>query len=576
MLEAKYNIANSLGERLPQIIEAFVKFYGEDERERITQKLTEASYIGYLRLDDYSTLEYNCKESIGFEVGKMFVEKIGLEPTKENVKRLVGEGVGTFSDRLGNFYENYGASKEWQQNSALRYIQEAFGDESVTIGSPEYQEYADVLLSYKPAYEEALALYNERLKVFQPYFELHKELENLQKRINQKYQAKYLEAISEYLPEEDKTKMDEEYLFNLDCYETLVGFSWDSKCLLDAFSSESSEKLEDPKVVDFIKNNIVEDRIKYYKKMGLDLGDDYEDYVESKKAQAITPSPEMVAKIIGIREDLAKKRTNELYKSLPTFIALREKLDKIGLLNKSDGLLRNVRDGATCICPNLCYVDGKLVVHPIMYISGATDTDYMDCRIIHECNHIYELSLLNFDGENAEFCSGWDIVKDGMMSSAEEEETYEDDGSHRDFELLNEIINELIAQDITRIMHEANVSLYGDPKTAKNDGATSYQYAARLVYEFYEEYKDVIIESRKNRNLDVLFNKIGRENFEALNDLVHEYLEYFVGFKLYSTLDALRAGQENDDTRYYKEATRRSKEIMERIRNHKIESSFRL
>ena len=576
MIDARLDITNSLEQKLPLIIEAFVKFYGEEERERIIEKLTEATYVGYLRISDYLTLVCDCEGAVSKEVAKTFFEKIGLEPTDDLTYRFFGSCLTTLSDELKNFYEDYGSDKEYKRKHVLNILKRLFNDEELTPDSEKYQKYCEMVLSYKTAYEEAVKEFDAKTEILDQYNQLYAVFKDFEKKINMKYKQKYLNALSDHLSEEDKKRIDDEYNYNMDCYETLIGFSWNNKCLLDAFSEENDEKLKDPKTNDFYRDSVISDRIKYYKKMGVDLGDDYEDYLESEEARKITPSHEFVNEVLSLRDKLTKEMDTELYSTLPTVLALKEKLGRVGLVSKSDGLVRNVRDGGTCICPNLITNNGQVVVHPIMYIGGATGQDIFDCRIIHECNHIYELSLLDYDGENVRYCSGWDVVEEGIVKTEEEVDNSYDDGTHRDYELLNEIINELLAQDITRTMHEAGIYLYSSPENAKNNGATSYQYAARLVIDFYNEFKPLIIESRKNHNLGILFNRIGEENFMALNDLIHEYLEYFVGFKLYNTIDAIKNGKENDDTRFYMEATRRSNEILERIRSHKIDSSFRL
>ena len=45
----------------------------------------------------------------------------------------------------------------------------------------------------------------------------------------------------------------------------------------------------------------------------------------------------------------------------------------------------------------------------------------------------------------------------------------------------------------------------------------------RFVYEFYQTFKEEIIASRKGYNMDVLFNKVGIDNFLVLNTLCYEY-----------------------------------------------------
>ena len=44
-----------------------------------------------------------------------------------------------------------------------------------------------------------------------------------------------------------------------------------------------------------------------------------------------------------------------------------------------------------------------------------------------------------------------------------------------------------------------------------------------VVEEFYETYKKEIIESRKNGNIEVIYNEIGEDNFNELNELIKDF-----------------------------------------------------
>ena len=70
-----------------------------------------------------------------------------------------------------------------------------------------------------------------------------------------------------------------------------------------------------------------------------------------------------------------------------------------------------------------------------------------------------------------------------------------------------------------------------------------------------DTYKNEFIESRKNGNLSVVLDVIGKENFEALNDLFYE----FSLFRIYQYLDA---GKETEETIKFNEICSKRNEIL--------------
>ena len=50
------------------------------------------------------------------------------------------------------------------------------------------------------------------------------------------------------------------------------------------------------------KDKVIKDRINYFKARGLDLGNNYQNYVDSKLAQEIWPSNNGILQITSIRE----------------------------------------------------------------------------------------------------------------------------------------------------------------------------------------------------------------------------------------------------------------------------------
>ena len=120
-------------------------------------------------------------------------------------------------------------------------------------------------------------------------------------------------------------------------------------------------------------------------------------------------------------------------------------------------------------------------------------------------------------------------------------------------ELFNEIVNELIAQEISQIMSDMGIYIFNTPENKKIRGGTGYESTSFLVREFYNNYKQEIIESRKNGNISVILDAVGKENFDALNQLFHEFGENFDHFSLHTAIQGLKEGSQDEKTIKLKE-----------------------
>jgi len=138
----------------------------------------------------------------------------------------------------------------------------------------------------------------------------------------------------------------------------------------------------------------------------------------------------------------------------------------------------------------------------------------------------------------------------------------------RPYELFNEIINELIAQDISEIMHKKNIFIFDNPKLSKYNNSTSYEHSLFLVKEFFNEFKDKIIASRRNGQIHIILDEVGKENFDELNSLFEIYFENFSGFKIYNLLSDLKDNKDTEQTRIYNDLVARKDKIMEKMRTH--------
>ena len=115
-------------------------------------------------------------------------------------------------------------------------------------------------------------------------------------------------------------------------------------------------------------------------------------------------------------------------------------------------------------------------------------------------------------------------------------------------------------------MHENNMYVFDNPQNSKTTHTTSYEHSLFLVKDFFNEFKDKIIESRRNGNIEAIFQEVGKENFDELNSLFEIYFENFSGFKIYNLISSLRNKEDNEMTRIYYDLVDRKNKIMDKMR----------
>ena len=195
----------------------------------------------------------------------------------------------------------------------------------------------------------------------------------------------------------------------------------------------------------------------------------------------------------------------------------------------------------------------------------------IDHNIVHELNHLFELSLSKVEEDHYEVICGWDVIN-GTINQRERKpvDTLTEDKTKRSYELFSEIINELIAQEICEILQQEKKHVFDTEENAKIRHTTSYEHTFFLVRDFFQEFKKEIIESRSNGNIEVIWNKVGKENFDELNELFHVFFEHFQGFKVYSLMQSLKNKEDTQQTRIYYDLVEKRDKILEKMRKHSM------
>ena len=417
-------------------------------------------------------------------------------------------------------------------------------------------------------YKDILTEYDKYLQSLKKPEEYLKKCNELKKELNKKYTAVFINEFKYLFTEEELKQIEENnnkgYIVKIinKKTENYFSYSLNSPTLIDAFSIESEEILSTGK--SWRKDNIIKDRIRFFKNLGIDLGDNYEEYINHQDIQKIFPSlKELSEKIISKRKDLYTRMMNEYYTSLEEYKINIARVEKEGLLDKDHGYNANAYErSGTFVTTNVKNTESGIIMYPMLCLSIGGLSEYLDHALIHELNHVYELTLQKAEGNKYYANCGWDEVYGEYFNKAQDVVSIEERETKREYELFNEIINELISQEITEILFASDGHIFNTKEDAKIKGGTSYESSLFLVKDFYNIYKKEIIESRRIGDMTELFNTIGKENFESLNKLFHEFYESFPGLSFYSVINSMKKKEETEQTKILYDIVRKKDEIL--------------
>lgn len=538
-----------------------------------------------------------------FRLGKEGRKKEYLSDAFNTLKEYIpGLTIEEFQEMVttGQILEKYKDVKPWIYNNIAYFIdldncerqyKRAFNkakellhkiDKDITLDNfQESLESSEIqaLNVIATAYPKMLEEYNASLG---PGTQIYRELEEYEKfkaKVNEKNYKEYLLENLDLIPQINREVVKNYILsgennYQIDEYiRIFLPVSLDSEHPIEIFSKEQDEILKSSEESDWKKDRIKKRRIKYFNTVGIKLGDDYASYEESDVVKRYTPSYEEVERSKQIQQAKQNKRNIELFEQDPKVKPIREKITSLELLDKEDSFNAKIYNDSytgTFINPNVQRTKNGYRIYPLL-VMRFSKSDYLDHDLIHELNHIFELSLESADEEQYTTYCGWEKISEQLAGKEKKEiDTTDVSREIRDYELLNEIINELIAQDIGNMMHQSGIYIFNSKEKASMKNATSYEHTFFLVKEFFETFKDKILESRRNGNIHIIWNAVGKENFDSLNSLFKVFQDNFSGFKIYNLLDDLREKRETERTKVYYEIIERRDEILRKMNAHSM------
>lgn len=571
----------TIEEAIPSIIEAFVTFYGEENRTYIEEKFKNLVIVGYGLPERISGILYEIKKNKTNELKEKFFEKAGIKEQRDSLESLLFSNYSFAYPSLMplqnyiNFLEEnkYGKKDKYIRNKAVEFLEkfnskvtEKNMDKLIKKGA--FKE-IDKLI---PLYKEMLEEFKQEQKKLEEYEKISEEYEQQKRNLSQKYWFDLLEEFSYLFPKEEielVTKNFKQYghISTTDCkkIDAYLGSYLKQIPLIDAFSEESNLLLLDGS--EWKQESIINDRVRFFKLMGIDLGNDYQSYMNNEECKKLIPSEQIIEKILKAKETLDSKMMIEYFENTKEYKENRQRIEEYKLINKNDEYNSNAYiKNKNFVSPNIVR-DVKTRLFPLMCINVHLE-EYLDKTVIHELNHVFELELVEITDAGCVFNCGWDRLGGKVADEPRKVKTVSEKEKVRKYELFSEIINELICEEITNIMHDKGIFIFNTKDNFKIKGGTAYEHTLFLVSEFYNTYKKEIIESRKSGNIEILFDRVGKENFEALNNLFHIFDENLGGLEYYDLIESLNKDEDTELTRAFYELCVKRDEILERMRNY--------
>ena len=564
---------------LPDIINAFAVYYGVSTEE-VEKKFSQISIVGVITPEELKRNLQDIRKNIFNELLDNMLDNLGYADTKQNeMKRILFAGYtldyqNLFPiDKYATYIKDKEAFTNYRREEVVEFLRNF--DENVNasnlnalIDSGAFS-FLDPILEQ---YEMMKKHYKERIEGLKPYQEyVDKSLKLKDELEDREKDQLYLDFIDLIPQNERELSLLEEKRtghkigFSMDVANSVVGLSLSYESKIEAFSEENSKLLLSG---GWRADSIKRDRISFFKSYGIDLGNNYEDYLNNESCKKLIPNEELVQRIKQRRGEAYTRFLNNYINSLDGYVKTREKIDRLGLLDKNDGInAKAYLNSRAFVSPNLVKKDGNYQLHSILCLNLGSLLEYLDSALLHELNHVYELSLLSASESEIKVISGWDVISE-RFSDKEDVVDIESDGKKRSCELLSEIINEIICQEIHELMLSNEKTIFNEPNTTKIHGGTSYENMLFLVKDFYRTYSKEIKESRKEGRVEYLFDVVGEENFNALSELLQEFYEQFPTGRYFKVMDDLANKKDSKEINDLKLIIAKRDKILEKMQEY--------
>lgn len=527
---------------IPDIVNAYAKVFGTEYKDIIEKRINSVIYVTYKNpggMYDYIQFLKRCKKK---ELAIKFLEKIGVDVSKdckkyadrldENLDDLIDNYMGSYLGIDSNFRIYLGV-KAWlptDKDTNIKEITEAKiefinffrGKNSNLITeenfeefckTDEYKEIYDEIQGYLQILEQLSIEYRNYLQSIESYQEYIDNEQNRKENMETIHTKALYEKIEKYLTEDLRKFLDEKYSSIDEKSKTFFDDGVSAKSCFEFFSKESENKLNASSISEDDKSLIYYYRTMYFKKLGFVIEneesfktnkDKYNYIIQQNDIQKLILPEDNIREIISLKKEAFEEFQKDFIYSSEHWL---EKSDNLEVKEWIYKRIINKIIGISGICQ-------KGEFRPALFFTVRKEEGgTLDYLLLHELCHVCET-----EGKDTKILRcGFDLADSDTSKNPY-------DSTKRKYERLNETITDIFAVEAVQILHEEGIYIFEQPEYTiedVNDRNTS-NVCKNLLKPFMQQYREQIIRARILGNMKELYEVIGKENFEELNDIINK------------------------------------------------------
>ena len=519
------NIFDPLDSKIDEIIENFVEYYGEQHRERITQRLKNTTCI------------FTSRKTTAFSSATDSVEMYYKDKTKF-IYKLLFSSVASYQPKQDSFFNTPQDAVDLQfalVNNKLDYktydmltdMIEMFNLENPRFPLENYSHATidkwlqnpinknivvgtlnKIILNYETKYKYLLYSFkHEKELSLKQLKEYDKVIDDIEKQADKNVQN----IIKNYILDKNPNFKNLEQERIEDNIETF----------LSLLQGGAEEFLSDTPYFSYQKNLMMD----LFKNLGFDFGENLDNYKKSAELIKCVFNPQLLSQIIAEYKENAKQACiNNPYFKQGLQIIQNLKV-KGGNLNLASGLLNFMYNNALAGATMLQYVDAQ--TNELKYLCIFPDgVRACDQIIYHEFNHVIESDLLQENKDKYITKTGFDVLENSFLNedfevSNIQSSTKNYERTKRSNEILSEVINDYISVQVCKMAQSKN-KIY----TFGGSINSMYSVCNCVFKEFFDTYKDKIIECRLSKDPKAFEKFIGVQNVTKMSNLAQTLFNY--------------------------------------------------
>ncbi len=463
------NLEDPIKDKLPKLIDYFVKFYGEEYRQKITDNLNHTIFL-YLSKPEHDELL-----ALDIYFAQKREEIIYDYYDNNNLNSFTIDEFPQID--IDGWIKKLDAGEKLS-GTLLKFVQEACGFSqtntfAILNDSTSKKMLKNVLQSFKKDFDECLSnlayLSSERNRIAAS---MEKEC-LYRKNLTDEYNQNCNQILEDFIKSTLKPQKIEKFSPFLENFRDIIMLDPAFRC------SHEKEKLKE-----------------IYEKCVKDNCD-----VSYEEFEKLTTDSQITNPLLALKKDFQEN----LLKSYPCVNKVLGEIKNKGLFEGS--IISSVYDYITSRDSNII-----AFVEPTYY-AEKPDELYFYCvvpktfflsddSLIHELNHIVQSSLISNTDTNL-------VVKTGLQVANLEKELLTTIGSERE-SLVNEVVNDYLALQITKMLKKDDFSV-----GLAEYSPSAYTTAFPLLKDFIEGNKKEIIDCAMSKNKD-LAQLIGLKNFDII------------------------------------------------------------